>query len=151
VAAVRVLKPRRSSRSADGLHDPLMVLLEMAGGVLVDVEVFVNATYGYDIRGEIVGELGTVALAESGDAVVKAAGRHSDRVPADWRERFGVTFDAELQDWLTAVAAGTSTGPSSWDGYAATVIAESCHASLHSGSRVEVTLPERPAFYVKAE
>jgi myo-inositol 2-dehydrogenase / D-chiro-inositol 1-dehydrogenase len=42
----------------------------MASGVLVDVEVFVNATYGYDIRGEIVGERGTVALAESGGAVV---------------------------------------------------------------------------------
>jgi myo-inositol 2-dehydrogenase / D-chiro-inositol 1-dehydrogenase len=151
VVAVSVLKPRRSSRSTPGLHDPLIVLLEMASGVLVDVEVFVNATYGYDIRGEIVGERGTVALAESGGAVVKADGRRSDRIPADWRERFGATFDAELQDWLTAVATGTLTGPSSWDGYAAMAIAESCHEALHAGRRIEVPLRERPDFYAKTE
>ena len=92
----------------------------MASGVLVDVEVFVNATYGYDIRAEIVGESGTVALADTGDVTVKADGRRGGRVPADWRERFGATFDAEFQDWLKAAAAGTSTGPGAWDGYAAT-------------------------------
>jgi myo-inositol 2-dehydrogenase/D-chiro-inositol 1-dehydrogenase len=43
VAAVSILKPRRSIQAAEGLHDPLIVLLEMASGVLVDVEVFVNA------------------------------------------------------------------------------------------------------------
>ena len=37
----------------------------MASGVLVDVEIFVNIRYGYDIRGEVVGENGTVALAEA--------------------------------------------------------------------------------------
>jgi myo-inositol 2-dehydrogenase/D-chiro-inositol 1-dehydrogenase len=151
VVAASILKPRRSSRGAADLHDPLIVLLEMASGVLVDVEVFVNATYGYDIRGEIVGERGTVALAESGRAVLKQSARRSDRVPADWRERFGGTFDAELQDWLTAVAAGTSTGPGCWDGYAATVIAESCHEALHSGRRIAVSLPDRPDFYAKAQ
>ena len=64
VVATGILKPRRSSKGRADLHDPLIVLLEMASGVLVDVEVFVNARYGYDIRGEIVGESGTVALAE---------------------------------------------------------------------------------------
>jgi myo-inositol 2-dehydrogenase / D-chiro-inositol 1-dehydrogenase len=151
IVAVSVLKPRRSSKSADDLHDPLIVLLEMASGILVDVEVFVNATYGYDIRGEIVGEHGTVALADGGRAVLKQGGRRSDRVPADWRERFGATFDAELQDWLTAVAAGRCAGPGSWDGLAATVIAQTCHTALHTGRRAEVSLPGRPDFYAKAQ
>lgn len=151
VVATTVLKPRRSSRSSDGLHDPLLVLLELAGGVLIDVEVFVNATYGYDIRGEIVGERGTLALADSGRAVLKLGGRRSDPVPADWRERFGAAFDAELQDWLTAAAAGAAAGPSCWDGYAATVIAESCHEALRTGARSAVSRPERPDFYAKAQ
>ena len=34
----------------------------MASGILVDVEISVNIRYGYDIRGEVVGENGTVAL-----------------------------------------------------------------------------------------
>ena len=150
VAATSILKPRRSTRTGDGLHDPLIVLLEMASGVLVDVEVFINAGYGYDIRGEIVGEGGTVALADGEAVAVKRDGRRSARVPADWRERFGRAFDAELQDWLTAVAAGRPTGPSSWDGYAAAVVTESCLEALRTGHRTAVSLRERPGFYAKA-
>ena len=152
VVATNILKPRRSSKGGTDLQDPLIVLLEMASGVLVDVEVFVNATYGYDIRGEIVGENGTVALAEAaGEVTVKAGGGRSSRVPVDWRDRFAGTFDAELQDWLKAVAAGTSTGPGSWDGYAAAVVTDSCLEALRTDQRTEVSLAERPDFYVKAQ
>jgi len=127
------------------------VLLEMASGVLVDVEVFVNATYGYDIRGEIVGERGTVSLGEAGGAVLKRDGRRSGDVPADWRERFSRAYDVELQDWLKAVAVGSSTGPSSWDGYAATAAVESCLEALRTGERTAVSLAERPDFYAKEQ
>jgi myo-inositol 2-dehydrogenase / D-chiro-inositol 1-dehydrogenase len=151
IVAASILKPRRSRRAAEGLHDPLIVLLEMASGVLVDVEVFVNAGYGYDIRGEIVGETGTVALAEAaGEVTVKAAGARRGRVPGDWRDRFAAAFDAELQDWLNAVAAETSTGPGSWDGYASAAVTAGCLEALRSGQRTPVTLRERPEFYAKA-
>jgi myo-inositol 2-dehydrogenase/D-chiro-inositol 1-dehydrogenase len=151
VVATNILKPRRSSKGGTDLQDPLIVLLEMGSGVLVDVEVFVNAGYGYDIRGEVVCENGTVALPDAGGATLKRDGRRSGRVPADWRERFSRTFDAEFQDWLKAVAAGTSTGPGSWDGYAATVVAESCLEALRTGSRTLVSMRERPDFYAKAQ
>ena len=147
IAAVTVLKPRRTSKAADGVQDPLIIVLEMVSGVLVDDEVFVNAGYGYDIRGEVVCESGTVALADGAGVSVSAAGRRSVSVPADWRERFIRAYDAELQDWLTAVAAGTSTGPSSWDGYAAAVVTDSAVTALRTGRRVAVPLPERPDFY----
>src|SRR5262249_21395335 len=76
-----------------------------------------------------------VALAEAGGAVLKQEGRRAGRVPADWRERFSRAYDVELQDWLKAVAAGSWTGPSSWDGYAATAAVESCLPALRTGSR----------------
>src|SRR6266536_300483 len=151
VVATNVLKPRRSSKAGADLHDPLTVLLEMASGVLVDVEVFVNATYGYDIRGEVVGESGTVALGNANGTVMSLGGQRSSRVPADWRERFSRTYDAELQDWLNAVAAGMWTGPCSWDGYAATVVADSCLEALRTGNRTTVSLRDRPDFYAKAQ
>ena len=40
------------------------MLLRTADGVLSTVEVFLNARYGYDVRCEIVGEQGTLALTE---------------------------------------------------------------------------------------
>ena len=128
IAAASVLRPRRSGRAAADMQDPLVLLLEMASGVLVDDELFLNAQYGYDVRGEIVGETGTVALADVSEVTVRTANRHGGRVPVDWRDRFIRAYDAELQDWLNAVAAGTSGGPSSWDGYAAAAVTAFSHS-----------------------
>ena len=151
IVAASIFKPRRTSKAAADLHDPLIVQLEMASGILVDDEVYVNAGYGYDIRGEVVCESGTVALADVGEVTLTANGRRGGRVPTDWRDRFVRAYDAELQDWLTAVAAGTSTGPSSWDGFAAAAVTDSCLEALRTGQRTAVSLPERPDFYAKAQ
>jgi myo-inositol 2-dehydrogenase / D-chiro-inositol 1-dehydrogenase len=147
VAAVQVLKPRRSGLAAPHLQDPMVVVLEMDDGALVDVEAAINIAYGYDIRGEVVGENGTVELAESSPAVVKREGRFGGRVPTDWRERFIRAYDIELQEWINAAAGGNSTGPSSWDGYAATVVCDAGVEALNSGDRVEVSLREQPDLY----
>ena len=131
------------------MQDPLIVILEMASGILVDVEVFINGSYGYDIRGEIVGESGTASLSASpaGAVTVRAGGQRAGHVPATWRERFSQAFDTEFAGWLQAVATAGPDGPDSWDGFAATTVAESCLAALHSGQRTEVPMPPRPAFY----
>jgi myo-inositol 2-dehydrogenase / D-chiro-inositol 1-dehydrogenase len=149
IAAVTVLKGRVSRKAKAGFNDPLLVLLEMRSGVIVDVEAMVNAGFGYDIRGEVVCEDGTVELSESAGAVVKREGRYSGRVPETWKERFVGAFDVELQAWVDAVTAGGTTGPSSWDGYAATVACETGLAALRSGRREEVVLRERPDLYAK--
>jgi len=127
------------------------VLLEMASGTLTDVEVSVSIDYGYDIRCEVVGETGTVALGDPSDVIVRRAGQRSGRVPRDWRERFARAYDVELQEWVDAVAAGTATGPTAWDGYAATVVADTCLEALATGQRTQVRLTERPDFYSKTQ
>ena len=151
IVATSVLVPRRSGQAPAGMQDPLILLLEMAGGMLVDDELFLNARYGYDVRGEVVGETGTVALADVSEVTVRTGGRHGGRVPVDWRDRFIRAYDAELQDWLTAVAAGTSTGPTTWDGFAAAAVTDSALEALRTGQRTAVTMPERPDFYAKAQ
>jgi myo-inositol 2-dehydrogenase/D-chiro-inositol 1-dehydrogenase len=146
VVATSVLTPRRNRRGGE-LRDPIFVLFEMASGALVDVEISVNIAYGYDIRGEIVGETGVAALAESNPVVLKREGAFSGRVPADWRERFVRAFDLEFQEWINATVSGTATGPSSWDGYAATVVADAALEALRTGTRTTVSMRERPDFY----
>src|SRR5271165_5974766 len=82
-AAITVRAPRRNSRAGD-VADPLMTLIDMRSGALVAIETSVHVAYGYDIRGEVIGESGTVSLAERNDVVVKANGAFMGRVPADW-------------------------------------------------------------------
>jgi len=147
IVATRVVKPRRNSRASEHLTDPLFILFEMASGALVDVEASINIKYGYDIRGEVVGESGTIELAETTRVVVKREGQYGGRVPEDWRERFLRAYDIEFQEWINAATAGRSTGPSTWDGYAATVVCDAALQALGSGDRVEVTLREQPDLY----
>src|SRR5690606_5498436 len=61
IVGVEVRLPRRSRQGGE-LRDPHFVLLHMAGGALVDVEISVNIAYGYDIRGEVSCETGVAAL-----------------------------------------------------------------------------------------
>jgi myo-inositol 2-dehydrogenase/D-chiro-inositol 1-dehydrogenase len=147
LTAVRVVKPRKNSLASDHLTDPLFILFETASGAIVDVEASINIQYAYDIRGEVVGESGTVELAESNAVVVKKAGRFEGRVPDDWRERFIRAYDTEFQEWIDAATRGESTGPSSWDGYAATVVCAAGLDALNSGERVEITMREQPDLY----
>ena len=147
IVATATLSPRRSRNGGD-LPDPLVLLLEMASGILVDVEISVNIRYGYDIRGEVVGENGTVALGEASPITLRLDGGVVNRVPADWRERFIRAYDIELQEWIDAVRTGGELGPNSWDGYAAAVVSDAALQARRTNSRVTVQLPERPALYV---
>ncbi len=150
IVAAQVFAPRKSSRGG-ALQDPLLVLFEMADGVLVDVEVSVNIHYGYDIRCEESGESGTVELADPTPVTVRRAGAVAGLVPVDWRERFTLSYDIELREWIdTAGVGGPPRGPSAWDGYAAQVVADAALRSLHHGGRVAVELPPRPGLYSAA-
>jgi myo-inositol 2-dehydrogenase/D-chiro-inositol 1-dehydrogenase len=147
IEAVRVLVPRRNSNGGD-LQDPLLIIMELAGGVLVDVETSVNIRYGYDIRGEIVGERGTAALGEASPIAVRTDRRLATPVPADWRERFIQAYDIELQEWIHALTgSGHPQGPTAWDGYAAAVVSDAGVAALRTGARVPVELAEKPKLY----
>ena len=147
IVAATVYKARPSSLAPEGLQDPQMVLLETAEGVLVDVESFVSCQFGYDIRYELVAEAGTVALGEHGGVQVRHQGQYHGPIPADYRERFGAAYQSELQEWVSGVLQGRVVGPSAWDGYATTAVAEAAVESLTKGGRVPVELVERPALY----
>ncbi|BCJ46738.1 inositol 2-dehydrogenase [Actinoplanes ianthinogenes] len=147
IVRVRVLRPR-ASRNAGELPDPLLLVLELANEVLVDVELSVNVRYGYDIRGEILGEDGTVSLGDPGLVAVRRAGQVGGPVPADWRDRFGAAYDVELRDWAASAAgSGPPDGPGAWDGYAAAVVSEAAVRALRTGEPVTVTLVDRPKLY----
>jgi myo-inositol 2-dehydrogenase/D-chiro-inositol 1-dehydrogenase len=147
IVAVTVHKPRRS-RGAGTTQDPQFIVLETRGGVLVDVEIYVNARYGYDVRCELVGEEGTVTLEAPATVSVRRDLSTGVALPADWRPRFAEAYRRELQSWIDGLRfAKASSGASAWDGYAATVVAETATRALGSGTREEVRLTPRPAFY----
>jgi myo-inositol 2-dehydrogenase/D-chiro-inositol 1-dehydrogenase len=144
---VRAQVFRSAGASASRFRDPLFLVLETAQGQLVDIEVFMNAGYGYDIRGELVCERGVIALAPPVNTEIRAGGVQSFSFARDWRPRFAAAYRIELQSWVNGIAAGRFGGASAWDGYVATAVAEACLHSLDSGQPADIRLAERPRLY----
>jgi myo-inositol 2-dehydrogenase/D-chiro-inositol 1-dehydrogenase len=154
ITAATVVPVRQSPLGAAHLRDPQIVLLELANGAVVDAESFVNCQYGYDVRCEIVGSTGTVALDNPRTTILLGDGRRGEAVPPDWGVRFGQAYADELQTWVDALAGGATTAPGAsdaWDGYAAIAVAETAVASFAQHARIEVRLVDRPALYAREE
>ncbi|MDY8109182.1 Gfo/Idh/MocA family oxidoreductase [Fulvimarina sp. 2208YS6-2-32] len=146
--SAQVVFPKRSRHAHAKLADPQIVLLETEKGVRVDVEIFVNCRYGYDIQCQVVGEEGIASLPEPMAVALRQNASLSTPILTDWKDRFVDSYDVELQDFLMAAAAGTASGPSSWDGYVAAITSDACvEAQESQGAIVPITLPERPTLY----
>ena len=132
--ATRSFQGPVDSGDAESLQDPQVMLLRTADGVLTVMETFLNARYGYDIRCEIVGSQGTVALTEPARSVVDTARSRAIGYAADWRPRFADAYRLELQAWVDAVAAGIQPPlASAEDGLRAALVSEAAIESMTSG------------------
>lgn len=144
---VRAQVFRSATSPGSKFRDPQFLVLENDRGQLIDIEVFMNAAYGYDIRGELVCERGSIALATPAATELRRAGGISVSYAGDWRPRFAAAYRIELQSWVRGIASGRHDGASAWDGYVATAVAQGCVESLESGLPVDIRLAERPPFY----
>lgn len=124
----------RSSAHSGTRQDPQFYLLRTASDVLVTVELFLNARYGYDTRCEVVMETGTAALALPAALTVDAERRRGVDYPADWIPRYSDAYRIELQEWIDAIAGGRpSSLASAQDGLRASVVADALVESMNSG------------------
>ena len=122
VAAVTVLKPRVSSKAKAGFNDPL---LRAAGDDLRRA----RRRRGLGERRVRLRHPRRGRRARTARSSCRSRRAPSSSGPgrtAAGCRRTGANgsccaFDAEFQAWIDAVAAGGTTGPSAWDGYAATV------------------------------
>ncbi|MFD5653512.1 Gfo/Idh/MocA family protein [Streptomyces sp. NPDC127039] len=150
LSAVTVLRPRPSAGAPEGLLDPQLVLFETEGGAVVDVEVFVNCGFGYEVRCEAVCEAGSARIGAAHTMLVTAAGGAREEVPQDYLVRFADAYDRQVQSWVDATRRGLVTGPGTWDGYAAAAAAEAGVRALDTGARTPVDMAPRPALHDRA-
>lgn len=149
ITSIQIIKPAANPRAPRGLQDPQVAVLTTASGKHVDVELFVTTGVAYEVRTEVVGELGSAMIGLDVGLVRKSAPGHwGGVITPGFRERFGQAYDTEVQRWVDAVRTGPQTGtyidgPSAWDGYASTAVCEAGVKSLESGAAERVDMVER--------
>lgn len=147
IVAATVHNPRRSRLVREGFQDPQFLVLQTECGAVVNVEIFVNARYGYDVRAELVGESGTVSLMPPATATIRIDGMDGQPLGPDARPRFAPAFRNELQAWADAATDGGGVGANAWDGYAAAAVAEACLRAADTGTTAPVELADKPSLY----
>lgn len=147
IASVRIRTGRRNSFAPAQQHDPQHVLIETTGGLLADVEIFVNADFGYQVTTQAVFERGIVDIGRERGLQTAASGRWGGVVTPGFEERFGDAYDAEVQSWVDAAARGEIGGPSAWDGYATAACCAAGVRAQQSSEAVRVELNPKPEMY----
>ena len=149
IVAAKIVQPRVSKYVAQGQKDPQIIVLQTASGAIIDVETFMHCQYGYDIQCEIVGEEGTLRLADPTQLSIRRGGKCSFDILQDWRYRFADAYHVEFQSWVDHTKKGIVDGPNAWDGYAAIAVSDACLKSRDTGKWEPVIMDTIPEFYQK--
>jgi myo-inositol 2-dehydrogenase / D-chiro-inositol 1-dehydrogenase len=126
---------------------PVFMVVETTSGQLVNIEINNNAGYGYDVRGELVGEKGTAFLNAPVTAVANVALKQVTTYAEDWRLRFAEAYRLQNAAWIKSIHSGVAAGSTAWDGYCATLVAEAGVKAMHSGGTVHIEQIAKPKFY----
>ncbi|MDR4534607.1 Gfo/Idh/MocA family oxidoreductase [Glutamicibacter sp. PS] len=148
ITSVQVRLGKATRNAPSGQHDPQHVLLETSSGVLADVEIYVNAKFGYEVATQASFEDGIVSIGNDAGPYVRTAGQWGGKVTPGFEERFGAAYDAEIQSWVDAALRGELGGPSAWDGYATAACCEAGVEAQRTGEKVAVQLREKPELYL---
>ncbi|MCB9079796.1 MAG: Gfo/Idh/MocA family oxidoreductase [Anaerolineaceae bacterium] len=127
----------------------LLVQLTFQDGSLGFIEVNADSSYGYQVDVELTGSDGSIRTARAAAPMVRQAGREFQSIDEDWLVRFDVAYVYEVQAWVQSLMTGRPTGPSTWDGYAAMIVADACIQSAKTGQPQAVPTLDRPAMYAR--
>ncbi|MEX2693082.1 Gfo/Idh/MocA family oxidoreductase [Rhizobium mongolense] len=128
---------------------PVFMVLETDKGQLVNIEINNNAAYGYDVRGELVGERGSVSLAATSHLRRDSSMMAFEPYAPDWRPRFAEAYRLQNKAFVDFVRTGKipAVAADAWSGYAAALVAEAGVEALVSGRRIGIERAERPVLY----
>jgi myo-inositol 2-dehydrogenase/D-chiro-inositol 1-dehydrogenase len=146
--SVQVVAPRPGPHTPEGQLDPVLILFRTTRGVIVEIEAFVNSTYGYEVSCSVVATEGLLDMGDGGFITRTRSRERRQDIPELWLGRFAEAYRRELQAWVDSLD-GTAPpfAATAWDGLSATLAAQSAVNAAESGSVTAIDLPPRPALY----
>ncbi len=127
-----------------GGFDAGVVNLQFAGGAVGNVESFIDARYGYDVRTELIGTLGTIQVGyvQRAPITLLIPNGSSDNLITHWLDRFSDAYRLEMRDFVANVLAGRKIRVTGYDGRQSLAIADAAMRS-HFERRPVAVQPAR--------
>lgn len=147
IVSLEVKHARRNRLTPERLKEPILVLMELENGVLVDLEMNVSIQFGYQVTTEAVFDSGIARIGEPHGLQLWHQGRSGVAEHTDFTTRFAAAYDNQVQAWVDAAKQGNIAGPSAWDGYQVAVACQEGVASLLDGKPRALDIPDTPEFY----
>ena len=127
--------------------DATLVNLRFSRGGIGNIEAFRKATYGYDIRTEVLGTKGAVHVGYLRHTAFRVLTRDGIRhdVVNHWLVRFADAYMEEMRDFVRNVIDGKPVRVTGQDGRRALLAALAAEQSFRESRPVEVTQEAGPA------
>lgn len=127
------------------LLDHATVVVTYSNGAIATAEASFAATYGYDVRAEVLGSEAMVTMGEGAQSSLRlhdASGRLATTAHSD-TELLLDAYTGELEELVAAVREGRAPSVGADDAFAAFAIAQACIDSFTTGGRAAVATTAR--------
>lgn len=127
------------------LLDHATVVVTYSNGAIATAEASFAATYGYDVRAEVLGSEAMVTMGEGAQSSLRlhdGSGRLATTAHSD-TELLLDAYTGELEELVAAVREGRAPSVGADDAFAAFAIAQACIDSISSGGRAAVATTAR--------
>ena len=99
--SVQMILPKTSNSHAD-LHDPQLLIFQTKSGVTIDLEIFVNCRFGYDIKCDVVFETAEVGMTDPAYTRIKSEEKITHLFHQIGRPLLDA-YDYEFKLWIDSI------------------------------------------------
>lgn len=145
---VGVVGIKSNSLLDDDSADLLLMTIIFENNKMANIEVFVNAHYGYEVEAEVVCSKGVINYLNSNNITLKTNNNKFNKLTSDYRNYFEQSYLDEMYNWISFLNSRSKLKmATAYDGYAALKTTETATKSLLSHSYQRCELLTTPTLY----
>ena len=146
---VSVLGIKSNPLLNDDCADLLLLTIIFENDKVANIEVFVNARYGYEVEGEVICTKGVVSYSNNKTVTIKRENKKENKITSDYRKYFEQSYIDEMHNWISYLNGKAELKLATvFDGYAALKTTEVASKAFLSKKFESVNLIKTPRLYI---
>ena len=133
----------------DDCADLLILNILMENNKMANIEIFVNARYGYEVMAQIICNKGVVEYSNNKNITIKSDNKYFSKITSYYRKYFEQSYLDEMINWTSFLNGKQKLKmATAFDGYIALKTTETAAKALYSHTFEKVDLINTPSIYL---